>query len=268
MTAYFTSASNTDNDNATTSSSKDVQSKIQDIIQRTIMETSSSTLKDSVSPTIVGVYYVHDRETFTNNESQLDNDSSSHSNSNGQIASLLNTEPSSSSLNTGTLIGLILGTLAAFLLSLFILRRRRTKKQRKNGTEATAENDDGLDHECYARGNGNIKRNMVDEERSVIPQMAFSTSSSSSPPPFVVDNIPTHQEYSPKGQQQVDQWVSHTMTTETDMTLVVSNITSSSSKQRYSYNRSGNHYLDEEKEIIQEFDEDDYDDDDEEESYY
>ena len=275
MTAYFTSSSNTDNDNATPSSEDDVQSKIQDIIQRTMMETSSSTLKgSSASSSLVGVYYVGDRETFTY-ESQLDSDSiSSHSKSNGQVAASLPITEQSSSMNTGILIGTILGTLAAFLLvTLFILRRRRTKKQRKNGgTKATVENDDGLDHECYARGNNNIiQRNiMVDEERSVIPQiMDFSTSSSPPSPSssFMVGNIPTR-EYSPEGQQRrEDQWVSRTMTTETDMTPVVSNITSSSSKQqRYSHNRSDNHLGREE--VILEFDEDDYDEDDEEESYY
>ena len=273
MTAYFDSSSNSDNDNATPSSENDLQSKIQDIIQRTMMETSSSTLKgSSASSSIVGVYYVGDRETFTY-ESQLDSDSiSSHGKSNGQVAASLPNTEQSSSMNTGILIGTILGTLAAFLLvTLFVLRRRGTKKQRKNGgTKATVENDDGLDHECYARGNGNIiQRNiMVDEERSVIPQiMDFSTSSPPSSSSFMVGNIPTH-EYSPEGQQRrEDQWVSRTMTTETDMTPVVSNITSSSSKQqRYSYNRSGNHMGREE--VIQEFDEDDYDEDDEEESYY
>ena len=268
MTAYFTSSSNTDNDNATPSS-ENVQSKIQDIIQRTMMETSSSTLKgSSASSSIVGVYYVGDRETFTY-ESQLDSDSiSSHGKSNGQVAASLPNTEQSSSMNTGILIGTILGTLAAFLLvTLFVLRRRRTKKQRKNGgTKATVENDDGLDHECYARGNGNIiQRNiMVDEERSVIPQiMDFSTSSPPSSSSFMVGNIPTR-EYSPEGQQRrEDQWVSRTMTTETDMTPVVSNITSSSSKQQRNY-RSGNHLGREE--VIQEFDEDD--EDDEEESYY
>ena len=149
MTAYYDS---------------NISTLVDDDIERQILDTIKSSMDfyvdnenpfDSVDD-IVGVNYVGIRDSSMKVSNLVDNNNNTNA-------------PSSSILSQGELAGVIIGCFLGVLISVIITihRKHSTKKKKKGGTQATDENDEGLDNEYY-RGkkscNNNSGRGTVEAE--------------------------------------------------------------------------------------------------------
>ena len=89
------------------------------------------------------------------------------------------TSSSSSSLSRGELAGVIIGCFLGVLISVIITvhwYNKHSKKKKKGGTQATDENDEGLDNEYY-RGkkscNNNSDRGSVEVEDELVSFLLY-----------------------------------------------------------------------------------------------
>jgi len=242
MIAYYDS-------NTSTLFDDDIELQILDTIKSS-MDSFSNTV-DNQNPfdnvDIVGINYVGIRDSSSTKDSNLvDNNMNA---------------TSSSTLSKGELAGLIIGCILGVLISVIITicwyNKHSKKKKKKGGTQATDENDEGLDNEYYRGrkcGNNNSVRGSVEvleDELSIIPPVSYNPE----PPTAAFSNTTGYNQEMLSSREDDEAWLSNltTETYETEATQKASNTTTPHWRQRRYYTSH--------QETIDERD-------DEEESYY
>lgn len=217
------------------------------------------------------MYFVGVRGTIE--ESQLGNPSSSSNSNNNNNMNSNSSSSSSNGLLIGAIVGGLLAAIAVLMLAFVAYRRSGHCK----GATETNDNDDDYEGDLNSHVEGTNKNNNRDEE--VIGEMNMMHSR---PPPSMIvvspildyrcsifDNekfkgVPSYsadtgayrQEKEQQRQRQQHQWLSQSMTSETDMTPVVSNAGRSQRQQQKQqrWHVAGSHLT---EQTIQECDGDD-----------
>jgi len=217
MTAYYDS---------------NISTLVDDDIERQILDTIKSSMDfyvdndnpfDSVDD-IVGVNYVGVRDSSLEESNLVDKYMNAA------------TMSSSSTLSKGELAGLIIGCILGVLISVIITicwYNKHSTKKKKGGTQATDENDEGLDNEHY-RGrkcgnNGTVK---AEDELSIIPPVSYNPE----PPTAAFSNTTGYSQEMLKTREDDETWLSHTLATETyetEATQKASNTTTPHWQRQY-----------------------------------
>lgn len=165
------------------------------------------------------------------------------------------TSSSSSSLSRGELAGVIIGCFLGVFITIHWYNKHSTKNK-KGGTQATDENDEGLDNEYYRgkkSGNNNSEGSVevLEDELSIIPPVSYNPE----PPTAAFSNTTRSNQEMLNTREDDEAWLSNlaTETYETEATQKASNTTTPHWRQRRYYTSH--------QETIDERD-------DEEESYY
>jgi len=241
MTAYYHNAT-------TETTADDIELAIYDIIQRGMMEsTNINTLTTNSNNMNASVHFVGVRGTSLE-ESQLGNPSYNNIKNNDMIFNP-NTKPQpSSELLIGTIIGGLLAAVAVLVLAFVAVRRAGHCK----GTRGTDDNgnydndlhsDEGTSQDEDAKSAGEMMH---------IPpiSMIVSPSYNAGVPSYNTSNDVYCREEEQQRQRQQHQWLSRSLTSETDMTPVVSNV----GRSRHQRNVAASHLA---EQTIQECDDDD-----------
>jgi len=220
MTAYYDS-------NISTLVDDDIELQILDTIKSS-MDSFSNTVDnenpfDSVDD-IVGVNYVGVRDLSMKESNLVD------SNSNAMNAATTSSS-SSTTFSKGELAGVIivciLGVLISVIITIHWYYKHSTKKNKKGGTQATYENDEGLDNEYY-RGK---KSDNKSGRWRIIPPVSYNPE----PPTAAFSNTARYNQEMLSSREDDEAWLSTlaTETYETEATQKASNTTTPHWQRQY-----------------------------------
>jgi len=247
MTAYYyNTISDTATESSTTSRADDItETAIYDIIQRSMTEstiTNDLTATNNNGDTVIAnVHFVGVRGTSLE-EQQLGNPSPSN---NGMIFNP-NTkpQPSSSSLSSmssngmliGTIIGGLLAVVAVFMLAFVAVRRSlATNVNHDDDYDDDLRSHDGTSQDEDAERAGEITMHLP--PTSMIISSSWYNNNAGVPSYNESNDAYHRREEEQQRQRQQHQWLSRSLTSETDMTPVVSNVKRSRRQQRQQQQR-------------------------------